>query len=113
MDIRKLIKNAVFLLLIVFISIQATWAADLKSAKAQGYIGEKPDGYIGLVKSDAPSDVVALVKSTNQKRKTKYQGIAAKQKISISEVGKIVGKKFISKTASGNYVMQNGRWVKK
>ena len=39
----------------------AAYANPLDNAKSAGYIGEQLNGFLGLVKSDAPADVVALV----------------------------------------------------
>jgi uncharacterized protein YdbL (DUF1318 family) len=88
-------------------------AADLTSAKSAGLIGEQSNGYIGFVKA-APDDVKQLVKKVNAKRKAKYKQIAKKQKISLSDVETIGGKKAIAKTKSGNYVKRAGEgWTKK
>lgn len=94
--------------------VATAMAADLGSAKAQGLIGEKPDGYLGLVVSNAPSDVRALVNDVNNKRRARYQQIARKQNAPLSEVEKVGGMTAIDKTRSGHYVMDSmGRWVKK
>ena len=45
----------------LFVSLAAA-AATLDSAKAEGWIGERPDGYLGLVRSDAPADVQAVTR---------------------------------------------------
>jgi uncharacterized protein YdbL (DUF1318 family) len=92
----------------------AAMAASLDSAKADGWIGEKPDGYIGLVRDDAPADVKALVSDVNAKRKSYYQRIAQEQGAPLSEVEKVGGVTAIEKTAPGHYVMDtSGRWRKK
>lgn len=89
-------------------------AADLGSAKADGWIGEKPDGYIGLVRNDAPADVKALVEAVNEKRRANYQRIAQQQGAPLSEVEKVGGMTAIEKTRPGHYVMDSsGRWRKK
>lgn len=92
----------------------AAAAASLDTAKADGLIGEKPDGYLGLVRSDAPADVKALVDDVNAKRKARYQEIAKQQGAPLSEVEKVGGQTAIDKTRSGHYVMDSsGRWRKK
>lgn len=89
-------------------------AADLGTAKADGWIGEKPDGYIGLVRNDAPADVRALVDDVNAKRKAQYQRIATQQGAPLSEVEKVGGQTAIEKTQRGHYVMDSsGRWRQK
>jgi len=92
----------------------AAAAASLDSAKSDGWIGEKPDGYLGLVRDDAPADVRALVQDVNGKRKTRYQEIAKQQGAPLSEVEKVGGQTAIDKTRPGHYVMDtSGRWRKK
>jgi uncharacterized protein YdbL (DUF1318 family) len=99
--------------LAVFLCLDA-FAADLASAKSDGWIGEKPDGYIGLVRGDAPADIQALVSEVNAKRKEAYQRIASQQGAPLSEVEKVGGKTAIEKTRPGDYVMDTaGRWRKK
>lgn len=89
-------------------------AATLDSAKSDGWIGEMPTGYLGLVRQDAPQDVKALVSDVNGKRKTRYEQIAKQQGAPLAEVEKVGGQTAIDKTEPGNYVMDtSGRWVKK
>ena len=101
------------LLLGLFLSLSAH-AASLDSAKADGWIGEQPNGYLGLVRDDAPGDVKALVTDVNAKRKTRYQQIAKSQGVPLAEVEKVGGQTAIDKTRSGHYVKDaSGRWRKK
>ncbi len=101
------------LLLGLFVSLAAA-AATLDSAKAEGWIGERPDGYLGLVRSDAPADVTALVDDVNAKRRARYEQIARQQGAPLSEVEKVGGQTAIEKTRTGHYVMDaSGRWRRK
>ena len=101
------------LLLGLFVSLGAT-AATLDSAKSDGWIGEQPDGYLGLVRDDAPDDVKALVRDVNAKRKARYQQIADQQGAPLAEVEKVGGQTAIEKTRPGHYVKDAaGRWRKK
>jgi uncharacterized protein YdbL (DUF1318 family) len=89
-------------------------AASLTDAKEQGWIGEKPDGYIGLVRNDAPLDIQALVREVNSKRRTEYERIAQRQGAPLSEVEKVGGNTAIEKTRPGHYIMDSsGRWRRK
>ena len=97
----------------VFLAGQAA-AASLDSAKADGWIGEKPDGYLGLVRQDAPADVKALMQDVNGKRRSRYQQIAQQQNAPLSDVEKVGGATAIDKTRSGNFDMDaSGRWRQK
>ena len=109
---RRATRLAGFLLALL-VSLSAG-AASLDSAKADGWIGEKPDGYIGLVRDDAPADVRALVQDVNGKRRERYQEIARQQGAPLGEVEKVGGMTAIEKTRPGHYVMDtSGRWRKK
>ena len=89
-------------------------AGPLDAPKAAGLIGERPDGFLGLVTGDAPADVKALVDKTNAERRVEYAKIATKNGTSIEAVEAIVGKELIAKQPSGYYVMgADGSWVKK
>lgn len=81
-------------------------------AKAQGLVGEKRDGYLGVVKN-APG-VQALVNETNLKRRQYYRDIARRNNTSVAAVGEIVAKKVIERAPSGTIVEgNNGGWVRK
>ncbi|WMS85834.1 YdbL family protein [Pleionea litopenaei] len=101
------------LVLCLTFGLSTAMAADLDSAKASGLIGEKPDGYLGLVVSDAPADVKALVEEVNTKRKQKYLEIANKRNATLADVERIAGEAALKKTLPGHYIFKNGEWVKK
>ncbi len=86
----------------------------LGDAKAAGWLGERVDGYLGVVNSAAPGDVKALAADINAKRRAKYQGIADANGTSLQAVEAIVGQKLIERARPGQYVMDaSGRWVPK
>jgi len=88
-------------------------ATDLHAAKQAGLIGEKPDGYLGLVRS-APADVRELVTRINRKRRAHYQEIAARNGTTLRQVELLAGKKAIRKTPSGYYIQTpSGQWRRK
>lgn len=86
----------------------------LDEAKQQGLLGERPDGYLGLVKPSSTPETVNLMKDINNKRRDVYRGIAEKNGTAVSAVEALAGKKAIEKTPSGEFIMQpNGTWVHK
>jgi len=90
------------------------WAEDIDDAKAAGWIGERPDGLLGVVNPAAPTDVKQLVTDVNAKRKTKYAEIAKQNGTAIDAVAALAGAKLIERTPAGQYVMgTDGRWKKK
>ena len=94
--------------------VSPAWAVGLHEAKAQGLVGEQPNGYLGLVKSDAPANVKAMMSEINAKRRQAYVAIAHRNKTELSVVEALAGKKAIDQTPPGQYVrLPSGKWVKK
>jgi uncharacterized protein YdbL (DUF1318 family) len=108
-----LMRIAPVLLALVLWTLPAA-AASLDEAKAAGQVGERIDGYLGVVDAGAPGDVRALVDEVNAKRRAQYEQIAQKQGAPLAAVAQIAGKKLIDRTPSGQYVLDaGGQWRKK
>jgi len=108
---KTLMKVLVLSLLLL---AQSAFAADLTGAKAQGLIGEQRDGYLGLVKNDAPADVKALVAEVNGQRKAQFSQIAAKNGITEVEAAKIFAREAAERTLPGNFLQSSGGgWTRK
>jgi uncharacterized protein len=89
-------------------------AASLDQAKAAGQIGERIDGFLGVVDANAPADVRALCDQINAERQAKYKEIADKQKAPVAAVAQIAGKKLLERTPKGEYILDaSGQWRKK
>ncbi len=112
--LQKLARQLPGALLIGLLSISVAMAGPLDRPKADGLIGEQANGYLGLVSQDVPADIKALVRDVNAKRKARYQSIAQKQSVALSEVEKVGGTTAIDRTLRGNYIRDSsGRWRKK
>ncbi len=83
----------------------------LGAAKASGLLGEKPDGYLGVVKSSGDAEEIAS--QINQARRAEYHRVAKQNGISVGDVEAIAGKKAIEKTPTGQIIQLNGNWVRK
>lgn len=83
----------------------------LGQAKASGHLGERPDGYLGVVESTGQAEKIAS--QINQARRAEYHRLAQKNGIKVSDVEAIAGKKAIEKTPSGQIIQLNGNWIKK
>ena len=102
------------LILSLMLMTHSVFAADLKTAKQEGWIGEQTNGYLGLVKSDAPADVKALVSQVNAERKAHFAQIAAKNGIAEAEAAKVFAREAAERTVPGNFVQNAaGGWVRK
>ncbi len=101
-------------LLSLVLIMHGAFAADLKTAKEQGWVGEQNNGYLGLVKSDAPADLKALMADVNGQRKTQFTQIAAKNGIAEAEAARIFAREAAERTLPGNYIQNPaGGWIKK
>ncbi len=87
---------------------------DLERAKDQGLVGEKADGYVGIVVAQTNSLVQALVNQVNAKRRAAYEEIAKKNGTSVDAVARLAGEKLIERAAQGEWVTDaDGVWRKK
>lgn len=108
------VKEFTRVLVVFAFMINFAFAATLDEAKASGLIGEKQDGYIGLVQANVPADVVALVADVNAQRRQRYAQIAQQNGIAVDQVAKLAFTKAFENTLSGNYVESApGQWTRK
>lgn len=92
----------------------AVRAQDLASAKAAGQLGERIDGYLGVVKADTPAAVRALADEINAKRRQEYAAIAERRGVPVEAVAQIAGQKLIDRAGRGEWVLgADGRWQQK
>ncbi len=89
-------------------------ALSLDDAKAQGLVGERGTGYLGIVSASPSADVTQLVQQINAKRRALYQQKASKAGVSLEIMELRTGERLQQMTPSGEYVQDaNGRWVRK
>lgn len=92
----------------------AAWAQRdpaYEAARAAGQIGEKMDGYLGVVGSGTPS-LRAMVDDLNIKRKAVYARKAQEQHATVEEYAFTSGCLLISQTKPGEkYQAPNGSWA--
>jgi uncharacterized protein YdbL (DUF1318 family) len=91
---------------------QPLFAISLEEAKSQGLVGEKANGYLGLV-VPGNAEAQAVVKDVNQKRRQAYEEIARRNGTNITAVETLAGEKAVQNTKPGNFVEGPGGWVKK
>ena len=107
-------KTIAWSILLMLLCIGGAFAATLEEAKTAGQIGEKQDGYIGLVQSNVPADVVALVNDVNSQRRARYEQIARENGIAVQDVAKLAFTRAFESTRSGHFVEASpGQWVRK
>lgn len=91
---------------------QPAFALTLEEAKAKGLVGEKANGYLGLV-APGNGEAQALTSEVNQKRRQAYEEIARRNGTSVSAVETLAGEKAVQNTKPGNFVEGSGGWMKK
>ncbi len=93
-------------------SAQADATADvIAKAKIDRVIGERTDGYIGVINGTASADIERAVRETNIKRKAVYGDLARARNATIEVIAALTGEKLITRTPKGQMVMDaNGNW---
>jgi uncharacterized protein YdbL (DUF1318 family) len=104
-----------FLVFVVMLMVAcSSWAIDLKSAKAQGLVGEANNGYLAAVVASPSADVKKLVSSVNAKRKAKFLEAANKTGATVEQVALRFYQRAVQQTAAGQYYQTPaGDWRKK
>ena len=89
-------------------------AITLQEAKQQGLVGEKNDGYLGMVVNDGNMEVRTLIQQVNKVRRERYQQISQKNGIDLEQVQRLAFEQAAEATVQGFYIQnKQGRWVKK
>lgn len=94
------------------------WAMSLNEAmsalgdvKAQGLLGEQPNGYLGVVKGNGQAAEIARL--INEARRAEYQRLSRDNGIPQADVEALAGQKALDRTPAGQYIQVNGQWVAK
>lgn len=115
----KLLRNMKYIFVVLLLALtlpvmamnlQQAMSA-LGNAKEQGLVGEQPNGYLGVVSSNA--DAAEIVKLVNQARKEQYQKLAQDNGIALKDVEIMAGQKAIERTSRNHFIQADGKWVKK
>ncbi|WP_075187731.1 YdbL family protein [Teredinibacter haidensis] len=110
----KTTKALILALLTTFCFALPAYALDLQQAKTDGLVGEMNNGYLGSPQETPSTEVQALIKDINSKRKDMYNALANSQNLSLEAIEKLAGEKAFAKTASGHYIKTPGSgWQKK
>ncbi len=104
--------------LIGAVALAATTLASAQSpvvdvARAQGVVGERYDGYMGLA-APASAALRGAVGSVNIKRRALYSNLAAKKGVSPQEVGMTAGCQLLARLTVGEaYLLSDGKWQRR
>lgn len=81
-----------------------------QSARSAGQVGEKPDGYLGVVGSQ-PAAIQSLVSDLNIRRRENYAQKAQEQGVTLQEYAITQGCILIARTSPGEkYQDPDGNW---
>lgn len=85
--------------------------SELTEAKEKGLVGERQNGYLGVVEESAEAETI--VRLINDARRSEYTRIAENNSIAVSDVEAMAGKRAIERTPAGHYIEVDDRWVRK
>jgi uncharacterized protein YdbL (DUF1318 family) len=110
----SLSRFATIALLCLVFGLGPARAQSLEEAKASGLVGERIDGYVGLVVANPPADIQSMVDQINEERRAKYAEIADQRGVPVDAVAQIAGEKLIERAGPGEFVAgADGRWRQK
>lgn len=108
-----LVERFWILMSLLAVSFAAYAQSDLASAKAQGLIGERPDGLVAVV-ADSTSALQSLASEVNAERMAEYRQIAEETDAPLEAVQARAGRQIIERLPAGQYFMDAaGRWRQK
>lgn len=86
----------------------------IEEAQRQGIIGERIDGYLGVVSGNVDPALLRKVNDINNKRRALYDDTSRRTGTTTAQVARVTGEKQIAKAKSGEFVMlDDGGWTKK
>jgi uncharacterized protein YdbL (DUF1318 family) len=89
-------------------------AQEVSSAKQAGRLGERADGYLGVVPEAETQALEELAVRVNQERRQSYVDLAASYDTSLETVAAIAGERRLAAAGPGEKVMTaDGRWTQK
>ena len=85
--------------------------AAIIAARRAGLIGERFDGYVGLVNPNAPAELRRQVSALNIRRRSLYSNLAARKGVSPEEVGITAACSLLRRIVVGEYyLLGEGGW---
>jgi len=90
----------------------------IEAAQKQGVVGERIDGYLGIVSGNVDPallrKVLRKVNEINNKRRALFDRTAQNTGTTTAQVARISGEKQVGRAEAGEFVMRgDGRWAKK
>ena len=87
--------------------------AAILAARRAGLIGERFDGYVGLVSPNVPAELRRQVAALNIRRRALYSSLAARRGVSPEEVGITAACSLLRRISVGEYYLPGqGGWTR-
>jgi uncharacterized protein YdbL (DUF1318 family) len=109
--------RALLLLLLTFASLAlaasapAQESAAIVAARRAGQVGERYDGYLGLVNASASAELRRQVAAVNIRRRALYSDLAARRGVTREEVGVTAACSLLRRVSVGEYYLAGqGGW---
>ena len=93
-------------------AVAPAFAMSVEEAKTKGLVGEKANGYLGVV-NPGSQEAESLTNEVNKKRRQAYEDIAARNRTQLDAVEALAGEKAIQNTKPGHFVEGPGGWTRK
>ena len=109
---KKRLSWAAGSMILWLVAVAPVFSMSVEEAKTKGLVGEKPNGYLGVVSPGSP-EAQSLTDEVNQKRRQAYAEIAARNRTQLEAVEALAGEKAIQNTKPGHFVEGPSGWTKK
>jgi len=110
---KQRLKRLLAAILLTLLALPAL-ALSLDQAKDQGLVGERNDGYLGIVAGNPSGEVKSLVAEINRKRKAAYEESARSAGVELKVIEARVGQRLRNKAKPGHYIeTSGGGWQRK
>ncbi|GGO83247.1 hypothetical protein GCM10011348_26560 [Marinobacterium nitratireducens] len=110
---KQRLKRLLSVVALALLALPA-WALSLDEAKDSGLVGERNNGYLGIVVDNPGADVRSLVADINRKRKAAYQDSARSAGVDLQVIEARIGQRLQNKAKPGHYIESgNGGWRRK
>jgi uncharacterized protein YdbL (DUF1318 family) len=81
-------------------------------AKRERWVGERRDGYIGVVAPERVAALAAAIERANEVRRQAYRALASKHGVEPRAVERVAGERRIADAARGELVLESdGSWA--
>ena len=92
-------------------AVQAQDSAAILAARRAGQVGERYDGYLGLVTATPSAELRRQVGAVNIRRRSLYSDLAARRGVTREEVGITAACSLLRRVAVGEYYLSGqGGW---